>query len=68
MSNLNGVSTSLQIHVRTDVPGLQSMVFVVGGIGSKAAKGCYCDSTSLVPVMPAMTISGVSNLENPSFA
>jgi hypothetical protein len=33
------VSISLQIHVRTDVPGLQSMVFVVGGMGGKVAKG-----------------------------
>jgi hypothetical protein len=39
MSNLNGVSLSLQIHVRTDVPGLQLMIFVVGGIGGKLAKG-----------------------------
>jgi len=39
MSYLNGVSISLQIHVMADVPGLQSMVFVVGDIGGKVAKG-----------------------------
>jgi len=44
------------------------MVFLMGGIGGKVAKGATVTLLLLVPVMPAMIISGVSNLENPSFA